>query len=106
MNVTADSISQLLAAQHEKITDFCMRHSVGRLALFGSALTGHAGPDSDIDLLVEFLPGQRVSLFGLGGMIIELGEILDRPVDLRTPEDLSPYFRQQVLQMAETIYAA
>jgi predicted nucleotidyltransferase len=106
MSVTADSIPEILAARHETIAEFCRRHSVQRLALFGSMLTGHTRRDSDVDLLVEFVPGHRVSLFGLGGMITELSDLLGRPVDLRTPEDLSPYFRQQVLQTAKTLYAA
>jgi hypothetical protein len=56
--------------------------------------------------LVEFLPGVRVSLFDLGGMLVELAELLGRPVDLRTPLDLSPYFRAEVLHSARLLYAA
>lgn len=63
-------------------------------------------PTSDIDVLVEFLPGVRVSLFDLGGMLVELAELLGRPVDLRTPLDLSPYFRAEVLHSARLLYAA
>ncbi|NLG44232.1 MAG: nucleotidyltransferase family protein [Phycisphaerae bacterium] len=89
-----------------KIADFCRRHGVARLSLFGSILRQDFTPTSDIDVLVEFLPGVRVSLFDLGGMLVELAELLGRPVDLRTPLDLSPYFRAEVLHSARLLYAA
>jgi hypothetical protein len=88
------------------LREFCRRHGIRRLSLFGSALRDNFRPESDIDLLVEFLPGRRVSLFDLGGMNMELGEILGRPVDLRTAEDLSRYFREEVLRTARPLYAA
>jgi len=75
------------------------------LSLFGSALRGQAGPDSDIDFLVEFHPDHIPGLIKLAGMEIELSEILGRKVDLRTPQDLSRYFRQEVLNSAELQYA-
>lgn len=96
-----------------QIAAFCRIHGVKRLSLFGSILhpagaAAHTafGPDSDVDLLVEFLPGQGKSLFDVGGMLMELRELLGRDVDLLTPQDLSPYFRDQVLHEAQTLYAA
>lgn len=89
-----------------QLADFCVRHDVANLSLFGSQLHGDARPDSDIDLLVEFLPDAHPSLFDLGGMIMELRQLLGRDVDLRTPDDLSPYFRNHVLREAKLLYAA
>jgi predicted nucleotidyltransferase len=88
------------------LADFCRTHHIRRLSLFGSQLKGTAGPESDIDLLVEFEPEHTPTLFGIAGMEIELTELLGRKVDLRTAEDLSRYFRDQVVQMAEVQYAA
>jgi predicted nucleotidyltransferase len=96
-------IEQITISQ-EKIAEFCRRHHVRRLSLFGSALRDDFGPDSDIDLLVEFEPGAAVSLFDLGGMQVELSELFARHVDLKTPGFLSRYFRQDVLEQAQVIY--
>ncbi len=90
----------------DKIADFCRRHGVARLALFGSVLRDDFGPDSDVDILVEFPPGQTPSLLDLGGMLMELRRILGRSVDLKTPGFLSRYFREQVVRDARTVYAA
>jgi len=90
----------------ETLADFCRRHHIRRLSLFGSHLKGTARPDSDIDLLVEFEPDARIGLFEMAGMEIELSEMLGRKVDLRTPGDLSRYFRDEVVRMAEVQYAA
>ena len=90
----------------EKIADFCRRHGVRRLSVFGSILRDDFGPDSDVDVLVEFHPTARASLFDLGGMLMELREMLGRDVDLRTPEDLSTYFRDEVVAEATPLYAA
>jgi predicted nucleotidyltransferase len=91
----------------ERIAQFCRKHGIRRLAIFGSALREDFGPDSDIDLLVEFEPDRIPTLFDIAGMEQELSEVLGgRKIDLRTPEDLSRYFRQQVLAEAEVQYAA
>jgi hypothetical protein len=90
----------------DQIADFCRRHGVRRLSLFGSALRGELRPDSDIDVLVEFEPGCTPGMFGFGQMILELREIFGRAVDLRTPEDLSPYFRDEVMRTARPLHAA
>lgn len=90
-----------------RIAEFCRKHGIRRLAVFGSALRDDFGPDSDIDLLVEFEPDRIPTLFDIAGMEQELSALFGgRKVDLRTPEDLSRYFRQQVLAEAEVQYAA
>lgn len=76
------------------------------MTLFGSILRDDFGPDSDVDFLVEFLPSQNPSLFDLGRMLMKLRSMLGRDVDLRTPMDLSPYFRDEVLAYAKTLHAA
>ncbi len=94
-----------IAIPSEAIASFCRKHHIRKLALFGSALRDDFGPDSDIDLLVEFesghVPGLR--FFALQD---ELSEILGRHVDLNTPQDLSVYYRDQVLAEAEPLYVA
>lgn len=88
-----------------KITAFCKEHpTIAKLSLFGSALTGHLHRGSDIDLLVEFEPGQTPSLFVLINLEDELTILLGRKADLRTPEELSPYFRNEVLDQAKSLY--
>jgi uncharacterized protein len=80
--------------------------AIRRLSLFGSVLRDDFGPESDVDVLVEFEEGVRVGLLGLAAMELELSEMLGRRADLRTPGDLSRYFRDQVLRSAEVQYAA
>ena len=89
---------------HEELAAFCRRHHIRKLAFFGSVLRDDFGPDSDIDVLVEFEPGRAVGLLRLAGMELELSELLGRKVDLRTAADLSRYFRQQVLDSAQVQY--
>src|SRR5712692_2566376 len=89
----------------ESIDEFCRRHRIRRLALFGSALRDDFGPDSDVDVLVEFDPAHVPGL-AFFTMEKELSEILGRKVDLHTPCFLSPYFRDQVLTEAEVQYVA
>ena len=95
-----------LTLPRERIAEFCSQHHIRQLSLFGSALRDDFGPDSDVDVLVEFEPGRRVGLIRLAGLERELGAILNRKVDLRTPGDLSPYFRDEVLRTAQVHYAA
>jgi hypothetical protein len=86
---------------------FCELHRVRRLSLFGSHLKGTARADSDIDLLVEFLPEARPTLLDVAQMEIELSQLLGgRQVDLRTAQDLSRHFRDEVLRTAEPQYVA
>jgi predicted nucleotidyltransferase len=85
----------------------CRSWRVKRLSLFGSRLKGLAGPDSDIDLLVEFEPGGEPGLIGLSQLELELSELVGgAKVDLRTVEDLSKYFRDDVVRTAALQYAA
>ena len=87
------------------LTAFCQKNGIRRLAVFGSALRDEFGPDSDIDLLVEFEPNRIPGLLGVAGMELALSELFaGRKVDLHTAEDLSPYFRQEVLARAEVQY--
>ncbi|RPH85830.1 MAG: nucleotidyltransferase [Desulfobacteraceae bacterium] len=89
----------------DKLEDFCRRHHIRKLSLFGSYLRGENQPDSDIDILVEFDPNHIPGLIRLAGMEIELSGLIGRKADLRTAQDLSPHFRQEVLTMAEVQYA-
>ncbi len=99
-------MSRDLKADKATIAAFCVRHSIRRLSLFGSQLQGGAGPDSDIDLLVEFDPGKEPGLLGLADMERELSALLGgQIVDLRTPKDLSRYFRDEVIQSSQVQYA-
>lgn len=92
--------------KQEPIAEFCRRNGIRRLSIFGSAIHKEIGPESDIDILVEFHPEHTPGLFGIARMERELSSYFDgRKVDLRTPGDLSPYFRDEVLQEAEVQYA-
>ena len=94
-----------LALPRDQIAEFCRRNHIGRLSVFGSALRDDFRPDSDIDVLVEFEPGQGSGFLGLARMERELSEILGgRKVDLRTPRELSRYFRDRVLAEAAVQY--
>src|SRR5919197_6381800 len=94
-----------LSFDRAALTALCRRRHIRRLSLFGSALKGTARPESDIDLLVEFVPGKEPGLLGLAGIEAELSKLLGRPVDLRTAQDLSEHFRDEVLRTAEVQYA-
>jgi hypothetical protein len=91
----------------DELRRFCERHHIRKLSLFGSTLKGTARPDSDIDLLVEFDADARPTLLSLAAMEEELSGLLGgRKVDLRTPAELSRYFRDQVLKEAEVQYVS
>ncbi len=94
-----------LELPRQKIAEFCRRHRIRKLALFGSILRPDFGSDSDIDVLVEFEPGCVPGL-AFFTMQEELAALLGRKVDLNTLAGLSRYFRDKVLQEAETVYAA
>jgi predicted nucleotidyltransferase len=87
----------------DRIADFCRRHHIQRLALFGSVVRKDFGPESDVDVLVEFEPGEAPG-WEFFDMQEELTEMLGRNVDLNTPGFLSRYFRDKVLAEAETVY--
>ena len=88
-----------------EIAEFCRRHHIRRLSLFGSILRDDFRPDSDVDVLVEFEADHVPGFFGLFDLQEELSALFGRRVDLRTPEDLSRYFRDEVLARAEVQYA-
>ena len=95
-----------ISVDKEGIAALCQKHHIRRLALFGSVLREDFTPDSDIDVLADFEPGHLPGLFGISRMERELSAILEgRRVDLRTAEDLSRYFRDDVLKEAEVQYA-
>ena len=87
-------------AARPEVEDFCRRHHVRRLALFGSVLRPDFREESDIDVLVEFEAESAPGFFEFVGMKEELSALLGRPVDLRTPGSLSPYFRDEILREA------
>ena len=93
-----------LALPKAEIEEFCRRNHIRKLSLFGSVLTPRFRPESDIDVLVEFEPGSKTTLFDVAGMELELTEKLGRKVDLRTAGDLSRYFRDQVVAAAAVQY--
>jgi predicted nucleotidyltransferase len=99
-------VSAHIKLDPEFVADFCRRNQIRKLALFGSVLTDRFRPESDVDILVEFEEGARVGYIAMAGMEIELGERLGRKVDLRTPKELSRYFRDQVVESAEVQYSA
>src|SRR5678815_1684688 len=94
-----------IAIDQKNLADFCRRNHIRRLALFGSVLRDDFGPDSDVDVLVEFEPGHVPGL-AFFGMQDELSEILGRQVDLNTPGFISPYFRDKVQAEAVVLYDA
>ncbi len=89
-----------------KLAEFCRKNRIRKLSVFGSAIRDQLGPDSDIDLLVEFEKDHTPGLFSIIRMEMELAEILGRKVDVRTAEDLSRYFRDEVVQNARLQYQA
>jgi len=96
-----------IGADRQAIGEFCARNGIRRLAVFGSALRDDFTSESDVDLLVEFRPGQNVSLFDMARMEMELEEIVrGHRVDLRTAGDLSRRFRDRVIAEAEPVYDA
>jgi predicted nucleotidyltransferase len=88
----------------QRLAEFCRKHRIRKLSYFGSVLREDFGPDSDVDVLVEFEKEARVGLIRLAGIEIELSDLLGRKVDLNTPGFLSPYFRDQVLKEADVRY--
>ncbi len=99
-------MNPVLPLDETMLAQFCERHHIRRLALFGSHLKGTARPDSDIDLLVEFDPEHIPSLLDMVRMELKLAEMLGgKKADLRTAQDLSRYFRDEVVRTAEVQYA-
>ncbi|HEX7833300.1 MAG TPA: nucleotidyltransferase family protein [Thermoanaerobaculia bacterium] len=91
----------------DELAEICRKHGIKRLSLFGSFLKGTAGPDSDVDLLVEFEAGRTPGYFGMVRIQMELSALIGgRRVDLRTAAELSRYFRDEVVQTASVQYEA
>ena len=90
----------------EKLSEFCNKRNISKLSLFGSALRDELNENSDIDLLVEFKQNNVPGLMKLAEIELELTEMIGRKVDLRTPAELSRYFRNEVLSKAKVEYAA
>ena len=95
-----------LKLSKDKIADFCRKNKITKLSIFGSSLRDDFGPESDVDILVEFDPEARVGLMTLAGMENELSRIIGLKVDLSTPGFISKYYREKVLAESEVQYAA
>ena len=98
------SISKII--EKDKLLEFCRINHIKKLSLFGSALRDELNAESDIDLLVEFKDEHIPGLLKLAGIEIELTKMIGRKVDLRTPAELSRYFRNDVLAKARVEYVA
>ncbi len=88
-----------------EIREYCAGQPILRLSVFGSAVRDELTPESDIDLLVEYMPDASVDLFDMGGHLMDFQDIVGRKVDLVTPKGLCPYIREEVLGDARQIYA-
>ena len=98
-------MSPELHISKDRLDAFCRDYHIRKLSIFGSVLSGDFGPDSDVDVLVEFLPGHVPGFFKLVDMEDTLTQIFGgRKADLRTPEELSRYFRDRILKTAEVQY--
>jgi predicted nucleotidyltransferase len=98
-------VAAVIPIPHKPLADFCRKHHIRRLSLFGSVLRDDFGPDSDIDVLVEFEPEHIPGFIRLHAIEQELSELLgDHRVDLVTLKFLSPRIRKQVLASAEVQY--
>jgi uncharacterized protein len=89
-----------------ELATLCRRYQVRELSVFGSAARGEMRPDSDIDLLVEFLPDAQVDLVDFAGLMLDLSRLLGRKVDLVSKNGLKPLIRDTVLEEARLLYAA
>ena len=98
-------IGDTFTIDREKLAEFCRRNHIRKLALFGSVLREDFGPDSDVDMLVEFEPGHVPGL-RFFTLETELSKLIGRRVDLNTPAFLSPYFRDRALAEAEVQYVS
>lgn len=90
----------------DKLADLCRRYHVRELSIFGSAARGEMRPDSDVDLLVEFIPEAKVDLFDYSGLILDLTHLIGRKADLVSKKGLKPLIRESVLKEARLLYAA
>lgn len=96
----------LAAIDEQKLAELCRRYHVRELSVFGSAAKGEMRPDSDVDLLVEFLPDAEIGLLEHAGLMLDLSELLGRKVDLVSKRALKPLIRESIIQEARPVYAA
>ena len=96
----------LVEVDESRLAEVCRRHRVRELSVFGSAARGEMRPDSDVDLLVEFLPEAEPGLLDHAGLMLDLSELLGRRVDLVSKNGLKPLIRDSVIQDARCVYAA
>jgi predicted nucleotidyltransferase len=89
-----------------QLADLCRRFRVRELSVFGSAARGELRPNSDIDLLVEFLPDAEVDLVDYATLMLDLSRLIGRKVDLVSKKGLKPRIRASVLEQARLLYAA
>ena len=100
-------MAEKMAVDHDRIADFCRRWKVKELALFGSVLREDFTPESDVDVLVTFEPGEQWDLFDIVAMKKELGGIFGREVDLVLRESLvNPFRRHRILETKQVIHVA
>ncbi|MCX6634482.1 MAG: nucleotidyltransferase family protein [Acidobacteria bacterium] len=92
--------------EESRLAEICRRYQVRELAVFGSAAQGAMRPDSDIDLLVEFLPEAEIGLLEHAGLMLDLAQLLGREVDLVSKRGLKPFIRDSILREARPVYAA
>jgi predicted nucleotidyltransferase len=109
--IESESMGQVLEfgdtqVDSTSVADVCRRYGVKELSLFGSAVRGKMGPDSDIDIMVEFGPGVRVGLIKFESLVEELAALARRRVDLVTKRGLKPWVRTEILKDLRVIYAA
>jgi predicted nucleotidyltransferase len=97
-------MSFLNSLPKEQIAGFCKNNHIKKMAVFGSILTDRFGPNSDVDFLAEFDPDHIPNLFKIVDMEEQLAEIIGKKVDLRTPKDMSHFFRDEVISKAKVIY--
>lgn len=89
-----------------RMADLCRRYCVRELSVFGSAARGEMRPDSDVDILVEFLPDAGIDLVDYAGLMLDLSHLLNRRVDLVSKNGLKPRIRASILAQAQLLYAA
>jgi predicted nucleotidyltransferase len=99
-------VNDKIQVSRSELSAFCRKHRIRRLAFFGSVLRDDFGPESDVDVLVEFDPNAKIGLIKFARIEIELGKIIGRKVDLNTEGFISKYFRDRVLSEAEEVYVA
>ena len=96
----------IVKVDEAKLADLCRQYRVRELSVFGSAARGEMRPDSDIDLLVEFIPEAKVDLLDHAGLMLDLSQLLGRRVDLVSKKGLKPLIRASILEEARLVYAA